>query len=343
MQAMTIYFTPHSSFRGSRPPRSDTLFGALCWGYRLLYGKDKLVDMLQHFARNEDLSNQPKVPFLLSSCFVYTIKDGKKTHYLPKPFGPPLDTDRIQDLNVQALKKLRKKRWITTDDFTALISGQKKEFDFYLDIVADMAKPPEKEITELFQKEIAVQMPHNTLNRLTGTVEGPEFFYGEEYFPLKGVYCCVKVQSQYQTEIQAVFHFLADKGIGGDVSIGKGHGKIDTINTSLPFQDKEPNESESTHVVTLSLTHPDASLKTYLKQCWYELETRQGRIDSMFIKPEHVWKDYAIMLKEGSVFPKNGQMYYGQNPKVRKNDDNLGFDVQQYGYAFTVNTCHIPT
>ena len=61
----------------------------------------------------------------------------------------------------------------------------------------------------------------------------------------------------------------------------------------------------------------------------------------MYVQPGHIWKDHLILLKEGSTFPKNGRAYYGKNNIVRKDDGELGFDVQHYGYGFTVNTKHV--
>jgi hypothetical protein len=82
-------------------------------------------------------------------------------------------------------------------------------------------------------------------------------------------------------------------------------------------------------------------MRAMLSKSWYTLETRQGKIECMYANPAHIWKDRVLMLKEGSTFPKYERNYYGANPIVRQDDENLGFAVQHYGYAFPVNTLHV--
>ncbi len=53
---------------------SDTLFGAICWAWRLLYGEEDLLELL-------DLYCQARPPFLISSTFPFI----GKTMILPKP------------------------------------------------------------------------------------------------------------------------------------------------------------------------------------------------------------------------------------------------------------------
>ena len=334
MKAMTVYLLPHSSFRGSRPLRSDTLFGAICWGYRLLFGEDKLLDVLEEF-------EQHPVPFLISSLFTYEVDQGK-IHYLPKPLADPYrpekfasDKPSLQEL--EALKSVNKKPIVTDSEFTKIIRGEMGDKDFYEEILHGSERERKPDIKN-------VQIPHSAINRLTGSVEGPRFFYTEECLSSSdsgdqvGLFFCVKCREGFENDLKTIFRFLADKGIGGGASVGKGHIKsIEIVDNYLPYT--EPEE-ETEHVLTLSLTFPDDSIRPILSKCWYELEKRQGKIESMYVQPGHIWKDHLILLKEGSTFPKNERTYYGANKVVRKDDGNLGFDVQHYGYAFTVKTKH---
>jgi len=339
MKAMTVYLLPHSSFRGSNPPRSDTLFGAICWGYRLLFGEDKLINVLDEFKEHP-------VPFLISSLFEYTEVDQKKTHYLPKPLANPyrpekFTTDMPPLKKLEALKRLSKKRIVTESDFTKIIRGEKGDKDFYEKILCELEKGGKPKKSGIRN----AQIPHSAINRLTGAVEGPRFFYTEEYSPASdsgeqaGLFFCVKCRAGFENDLKTIFRFLADKGIGGGASVGKGHIKsMEIVDDYLPYKELE---EETGHVVTLSLTFPDDSIRPILSKCWYELEKRQGKIESMYVQPGHVWKDHLILLKEGSTFSKNERAYYGENKIVREDDGNLGFDVQHYGYAFTVNTKHV--
>lgn len=337
MKSMTVYLTPHSSFCGERPPRSDTLFGALCWGYKLLFGNDRLEDLLRQF-----LAKNP--PFLISSMFYYVQGEDGKEHVFPKPFGLPFDPGRA-DLSfdeLRALKTLKKIRFVNERQFSEILAGKEVDRHVFADIVQQFQgqKTPEPQGVSLHP----FQTPHSAINRLTGAVEGSRFYYTGEFALAArpgmqaGLFCCVKSAPELLPDLKTVFAFLADKGIGGKASVGKGHfqriefGDEDT----LPYQ--EPEE-DCDHVLTLSLTFPDAHISSVLDRSWYEPEKRQGKMESMYtaLGPRaHIWKDHLLMLKEGSVFPKNDQTCYGENPIARKDDGNLGFDVQHYGFAFPV-------
>jgi len=53
---------------------SDTLFGAICWPWKLLHGEDDLIELLEQY-------KQAKPPFLISSTFPFIGKNW----ILPKP------------------------------------------------------------------------------------------------------------------------------------------------------------------------------------------------------------------------------------------------------------------
>jgi CRISPR-associated protein Csm4 len=333
MQAMTVYLRPDSSFRGSRPPRSDTLFGAICWGYELLFGEPRLISLLNAF-------QSESAPFLISSMFPYTEKDGQRSLSLPKPYTKPYqlpDNESLDLAKLKALKNLKKLGTVDLDEFSAMLNGEKTEAMFYQEILTGTRH--RRTQGQYFD------VPHAAINRLTGSVEGPRFFYTEEYTPASeaqkqaGLFFLVKCREDLAADLQTVFRFLGDKGLGGGVSVGKGHFQIVKIADELPY--REP--PEATHVVTLSLTFPCEVIRSRLSESWYDIERRQGKIESMYAHVEHIWKDHLIMLKEGSTFPKNGQPFYGENRIVRRDDGKLGFDVRHYGYAFTVNTRHIQT
>ncbi|MBL8149871.1 MAG: hypothetical protein JNN15_08080, partial [Blastocatellia bacterium] len=105
---MIVYLLPKSPFTKSAP-RSDTLFGAICWAIRLLYGQQKLVDIIEKF--DAAIESARPLPFLLTSCFPYFQDKQGKIHFLPKPLLP-LDcktTSTTAELTPSSkLKKLKK-------------------------------------------------------------------------------------------------------------------------------------------------------------------------------------------------------------------------------------------
>lgn len=341
MTAMTVYARPHATLRGRQLPRSDTLFGALCWGIRLLFGTARLEQILRAFA-------EPPVPFALSSMYMYTQIGEKITHYLPKPLADPYVPPAFANSSpgvaeLRALKNLNAMPTICATDFSDLLCGRKTDAHFYEACLARLTQAPPRD--EPISRIAPV--PHLSINRLTGAAGDASYFYTEEYriqsqIPgqQSGLFFCLRCCTELLHEVKTAIAFLADTGIGGGRSSGHGHFTSLSIVDDLPYQ--EPPDDESTHVVTLSLTYPDNDLKKLLPRSWYQLERRQGKIDAMYAPiPDHARKDAVLMLSEGSTFPKNGRRQYGKNTIVRKAGNGLDFDVWQYGYAFTVNTRHV--
>ncbi len=78
MKEYVISLTPTSGFEIL--PHSDTIFGAICWGIRTLYGESRLLEILNGF--------KSKPPFLLSSAFPWKVVRKKQVYFLPKPALP---------------------------------------------------------------------------------------------------------------------------------------------------------------------------------------------------------------------------------------------------------------
>lgn len=342
MNPITVYLEPHSTFYGRDLPRSDTLFGAICWGWRLLFGTSSLETILESF-------HDERVPFLLSSMFGYTETEQGRTHYFPKPLSDPFHPEELEknfpkpDM-LEAMKMLKERRTVYDEDFRRILHGEKGDREFYEEML--QGEFIEKTGQEWRKQDVVV--PHSSINRLTWTVDAEQVFYSHEVTlttgrdGLKtGVFFCVKCQEALVKDLKTVLYFLADKGIGGGISIGKGQFTMIEVLEDLPY--REPPDEESDHVVTLSLTYPDTKLQKVLLKSWYTLERRQGKLESMYVSPEpgHIRKDQLLMLQEGSTFPKNGRLFYGANPIVRRAGQGVSFDVRHYGYAFTVNTQHV--
>ena len=90
MKTYAVRLSPISSFQAF--PASDTLFGAICWGIKRLYGDEKLLEMLKDFN-----SGNPR--FVLSSAFPL-LKNGKDTPlaFYPKPINGGLKVKDIEEI-----------------------------------------------------------------------------------------------------------------------------------------------------------------------------------------------------------------------------------------------------
>ena len=82
---MIVYLLPRAPF-AKAAPRSDTLFGAICWAIRWLYDEETLVKLLAGFADGQ-------APFILSSLFPYventTTNPAPKILFVPRPLLAP--------------------------------------------------------------------------------------------------------------------------------------------------------------------------------------------------------------------------------------------------------------
>jgi len=75
MKNYAVYLRPKGSFVS--PIHSNTLFGAVCWAIRVIYGTISLEEMLATF------NERPK--FVLSSAFPFLRHGDQLVRFFPKP------------------------------------------------------------------------------------------------------------------------------------------------------------------------------------------------------------------------------------------------------------------
>jgi len=328
------------SSMNSEMVRSDTLFGAICWGYRNLFGEDELITLLEKFD-----SGTP--PFILSSCFPWLTDGEKRVYFFPKPLAEDKFMDMTRD-EVAAYSKIKKLKYVPEEIFRLLIEGkigdikakrtkikrgQKWVFDIHggrYIIENDIAIPEgavnEKRIGRLHKVK---EVPRNSINRLTMATDDNLFFREEMFFNENaGFFFLIKGSNGELSKIKAAVRYVEDRGIGGEISVGKGHIEI------IDFEDFEGFKEEGSNFVTLSLYCPQKDELSDFNgsNVWYEPVVRKGKIENAFVRGVKPWKDKVLMFAEGSTFPSTGRAYYGCCPIVKKTPHH----VRQYGYAFPV-------
>lgn len=301
-------------------PRSDTLFGGICWGIRWVFGEKALTDLLERFDNDK---GDP--PFTLSSAFPYVEEEGARLHFLPRPILPPALEEADDLKTLRGFKKFKKVRYLDRSDFNDLINGRatlKILYERFAD--GQMARPD----VHLFET------PGNAINRLSGSVdEGRLFFSSEVSVKRGGLFFLVRCQDgEVAEQVRGAVRFLGDRGIGGDASVGRGA-------FDPEFSDEEVIEEpeEGDRCMTLSLVHPTSNDLDFLSnrqdRLSYELVRRKGHVESMFMNVPRVWKETLLMFKEGSVFPVQGdRSIRGCAPVVHRD----AFPVRQNGYAYAV-------
>ncbi len=306
-----IHLKPSSPFKDPFP-HSDTLFGALSWGVRHVFGEETLTNLLADFKKGEP-------PFKISSLFPYH----EETYYLPTPKIPTFTKENPDDFqDMWEIKENKKLKWVTAQNFDEFVHG-KKEVETILE---------ESERTAFMTE---YDQPGNAINRLSSATEG-NLFFEPVYKHLDGtdLYFLLETRGEgIEEKLVRALRYLESRGIGGSTSTGKGNFDLEKIDEFDEFEKPE----EANRFMTLSLYCPaEKEWEEYQgnkNQLRYELVKRKGVVEQSFTNLDSPWKRTLFMFSEGSIFPTiNGKEVYGRNPIVNTEK----FDVQQYGYAFNV-------
>jgi CRISPR-associated protein Csm4 len=334
------YLHPEAGYRPEL--RSDTLWGLICWGIRLMYGEKSLTDFLASYSNDPELT--------ISSAFPFK-RYGKDTLlYFPLPFiksyAPSENSDNYLEM-YRLRKDVKKVRWVNQSDFNKVLKAELTEEHLWER--AQKAKEHEH------SQELVAQSPprldtqtvtHNTIDRInlsTLTIEGGggQLFHIEERFVVDdlnessnarntGLYFLAEATEDTMHKIAAVLRFYRFNGLGGDRSTGKG-----TFQFDYEEFDQLETPQDANMQVSLSLYHPtDAELNGYETSSdnasmSYLLERRSGRIGFW---TTNMRKDPMLYFKEGSVFPLLNQTHYGMTPALTAGQHNY----YSYGHAFMV-------
>ncbi len=282
---------------------SYTIFGGLCWAYRLLYSEDKLLEFLDSYIKNK--------PFLISSIF--PKKDEKR--FFPKPL---LKSDRSK--KVDEYKKLKKLSFVSQDSFKKVLDGQIKTEQDLVDEIESQKEP-----VKLF---IPTLEPKTKIDRLTSSTQGDgELFYQENYYYNNSFFYILFYDENLEKEVFSSLKLLQDLGLGGDRTTGGG--KVSFSEPKLDNSFKEYITKKTDRFITLSPFIVDTDLN--YKESFYDYYTFRGVVDNNYdFKSEDIWKYKVLYLKEGSSFKvKNKKEFYGEIKEVK-----LTKTVYQYGLAF---------
>ena len=277
---------------------SDTLFSAFCHVYQLLY-KD-LTALLKEFENHSP-------PFLISSAFPYW----RNTFFFPLPKNQsPKD------------KELAKIKFIDKTGFEKLLNGKKLE-----EIIKEVeAIPAQKE--PHFPWELA-DIPRVGINRLDNHPGERFFYFGQViYSEDAGFFFLCKFQKEeIRPKFEVAIRLLADEGIGGDRSSGKG------LFEKPIFEEIEiETPTDANGVVSLSLYYPkDKSELPGIKNAFYDLIERKGYIFSPYCS--NLRRRSIRMFSEGSVFPKTPEEMRGTLVSVEPEIFKF-HKVYRYGYLF---------
>jgi CRISPR-associated protein Csm4 len=335
----TVTLRPDGPF--SERPRSDTVFGAVCWGLRLTHGEEALEDVLLQFANDEP-------PFRLSSAYpVIQPNDAHgRIHLFPRPYLP-IQSAVGDDASTEAIEALQ--RWeqlkyvpeklfgkvldgtVTSDQLITALSGDRRSITIdgvQYEINEEFLLPARVVRSRSGDRQrplLTAERVRNAVNRLSNATEG-RLFQEQSVYTADGVALAVAVEGDVETALTGLAA-IQDHGIGGGKSVGKGTYELGAVETlELSVASGGPS-------CTLSLCVPrEEAIDTALTDGFYDIETRKGVIESSLASGTDIWKRQVVALTEGAVLPPfDGHV--GYNPIVA---DRFEHGVQQFGYEFPV-------
>lgn len=359
----SVLLSPEGPF--SEVPRSDTLFGAICWGIRLTRGEESLEDVLARFKAGDP-------PFLISSAFPMLDREGL---LLPKPQLPRLRAGygAMTDERLDALRAWKRIEYVPLPVFSTIVTGTFPDGELLdgfddADDNSDDADSNDNDLITIRDRQYVrnrqfllpegsdcerpyrkTKRTRNAVNRLTGATDGSLFHRDGVFFPeCGGLHVCVEGDLDIVMDGLSV---LQDHGIGGDRSVGRGQFRLaGTEEIDLPAPDGDL-------FCSLSLCIPRAGeMDQFLTEGYYEIEPRKGVVENSLTSPENIWKKRVLALAEGAILPRDGKQedsareieadadktrgcvpkergFHGHNPIVA---DHFEHGVQHYGYSLPV-------
>ena len=333
-----VYLEPRASFRENL--RSDSLWGLICWGIKTLYSDEELESFIAGYSEG--------YPLKISSAFRYIKEGGTITRFFPKPQLPPFNFQEMLEGKGKSekmkifnrLKEWKSQKMVTEEVFFKFLSGNLKEIDFF----NESSLWDSDRLGKHFKEEAEI---HNSINRLTGstnpvkTEDGKEegktgglFSRDEIFTKTGGLFFLMDGEEKYLRMAESVLRYYSHTGLMGDSSTGKNHFFIKFDNYQMP-EVKNPGS-----FISLSLYLPKEEETAFYQSdpqsCYYELETRKGKISTGHLNTTDFWKDSVLSFKEGSVFKATSKPGYGTIKKVKEITGPKSFSVYHFGAAFDI-------
>jgi len=300
------FLSPHTTIK------SYTIFGAFCWAYKLLYGKDKLENFLKEFSKN------PK--FLLSSPFPII----KNIYLFPKPFFKLELSSDIKILEKLKRKPYKNAVYITQKILEKIIKAEIKsqndlmKLNVKLGVIYDNGENLSS--LNFGKNQIFV---HNQINRIDNKSENLYFEEGIVPFENQEKYFLVKfIDESFINEFEkTILKIVPELGLGGNKNIG--WGKVEILGDNKDFSFLERNKTDK--FITLS---PIIPKNINFQDSYYNFYTFVSYTDGSFDKPKLKGKiDY---IEEGAIIRKQDS---NQFAGVLKNVNDIYY---QYGLEFPV-------
>jgi len=338
---------------------------------RALRGVEELEGMLKQFTTGSQADTLSL--FAVSSAFPFLYYGRVKVRLYPKPLIPELTSEQITPLAkcekqrhsarypfqgatvtvVEKAKRVKSAAYVSEDLFTQIVRGetntrrlcerlvQRGSADD--DIVSwgralithGERKSVEAEELDAFEAEGDIQ--HNEIERVAlATVEGRLFFMHEKFLHRQRAGLWFAIRAEDLNFIKPLLRYLADTGIGGDRSAGKGHFDI-PLNEI--HQHSLPTADVPDCFINLSRYIPGDGECDFSRQpLAYALATIRPKHEAKLAGVgHHTYKRLLRVFEPGSFFPyRKKKQVYGQIVHVGRSADAGGFEAYHSGLAIPV-------
>ncbi|HIQ48608.1 MAG TPA: type III-A CRISPR-associated RAMP protein Csm4 [Aquifex aeolicus] len=302
------------TFRALSPatlfPESYTIFGAICWGIKILFGEKDLKEILERFKESP--------LFILSSPLFIT----ERGLLFPKPTldGGWLESKNPEDYSLR--KKLKGVNFVNEEIFKAILDGEiRTEYE-----LSKRISESEK-IENPYEKLNTV---HATINRITWTTtEGN--LYNETAFYVSYPFSVLMVFFD-EDLIDKVHASLKFTQIGGNRSTGMGVYKVELEEYNGWLNDYI-NGKKGNRFISLSPHFYDGTYR--LEESFFNTFPYMGVVDNYYeaVIP-HIWKKRVLYIDKGSnIKVERNKDFYGAFKNLSRIEDK---PIYQYGYAFPI-------
>lgn len=312
--------------RGSQvsPITSQTIFGAVCWAVQTLRLAE-VGDLLDDFSRS------PR--FAFSSTFPFIRGPDGVVRFFPKPAAlaiqgiEELAVDRsgtragrkfkrqAKDISADA-KRIKKAAYLSQGLFGEICTGTRDAIGLVRDWGSEVEQVGNALWLKRERQEVwsGVKRPRalwrsalvqrNSVDRLLGgTAEGLLFHENQTFFNQRssGLWFVARAHSDVWPWLEAAFRYLADTGLGGKRTVGKGHFDI----TWEKGGNVLPDVSEADSFVTMSQYLPCfAGGQMEADPIAYSLQVVRQKAENKFPgeEPMRIYTGALHLFAEGSVF-----------------------------------------
>ena len=218
------------------PWQSDTFVGHIFWAIKYIEGDAFLEQVI-------DDSKNLKPPFIFSNAILENL--------LPKPDYPTLRRSELMALGQEIigedyykeLKKIKKNNLLCEAEFLNYINGCNAKKLIKNKLVLEKNKKSDNVESKKSNSAIAINMTHNTINRLTGTTVDNSLFTNVEYFANGNLDFFIKLREDFPLEkLKKYIEYVSLNGFGKKASTGKGAFQILSLEENkTSFKVENPN------------------------------------------------------------------------------------------------------